>query len=99
MPKSSRRRKGAGPRPVSAWRERRALAELVTQEFDVTRPEAVDLIREVEASSAPARLGCVSCDDCHTLIVAEFDPADPDQVESARQAVRLHVLFCPGRAV
>lgn len=97
MPKNGRRRSSAAPRRPAAWRERRAIAEFVADEFGLSRLQAVEDIREIERTGVRAPLGYTSCDDCRVLVVEEFDPEDPAQVASARQAVRLHVLFCPGR--
>lgn len=96
MSKSTRRRKGA-VRPA-AWRRRQALAVFIAEEFGLTRLEAAERIREAEASDEPAPLGYTACDRCPVVIVDGFDPEDPSETASARQAIRLHVLFCPGRA-
>ena len=85
MSKSTRRRPGTPTRPA-AWRRR------------LTRLEAVDRIRETEASDDPAPLGYTRCDRCPVVIVDGFDPEEAAETASARQAIRLHILFCPGRA-
>ncbi|MEH0547315.1 hypothetical protein QA802_30780 [Streptomyces sp. B21-105] len=97
MPKNGRRRSSAAPPRRAAWRERRALAEFVADEFGLSRPQAVKDIHEVERTGVRAPLGYTPCDDCRVMIVEEFDPEDPAQVAYARQAVRLHAQFCPGR--
>jgi hypothetical protein len=95
--KSTRRRPGTPTRPA-AWRRRQALTAFIAEEFGLTRLEAADRIREAEASDDPAPLGYTRCDRCPVVIVDGFDPEDAAETASARQAIRLHILFCPGRA-
>lgn len=96
MGKSTRRRNKA-PRPA-AWRRRQALTAFIADEFGLTPLEAADRIRQVEASDGPAPLGYTRCDACPAVIVESFDPDDEADMARARRAVRLHALFCPGRA-
>lgn len=100
MPKSSRRRSGGRPaRPAAAWRRRQALTRFIADEFGLSLPEAADRIRQVDASGTPAPLGHTPCDRCPAVIVDSFDPQDEADVARARQAVRLHTLFCQGPVV
>ncbi|KPC86277.1 hypothetical protein ADL35_12405 [Streptomyces sp. NRRL WC-3753] len=95
MAKNSRR---SGPQRPAAWRRRQALTAFIADEFGLTRLQAADRIREVEASDEPTPLGYTPCDRCPAVIVESFDPDDEADMARARRAVRLHALFCPGRA-
>lgn len=96
MPKNEGRRARKTPRRRAAWIRTRSLATVITEEHGVTRVQAGELIAAAKADDGPVPDGCTDCDRCGVRVVEKFNPSVPAELADARQAARLHLLFCTG---